>query len=252
MNTCPCGQPTPEASWLCTSCVNGAWNALAAVPELVEELETTRTRQARTEPAGSAGIGGEGALPWHEGAARALGDLGATLGILGAAVGYRGPSELVALSRAVMPHVDTLAAGSVYLELHRVIWLTGRAQRVIDRPPERIYAGPCGLCGADLYALGGVTEVTCQVCGTAEDVARRRAFLLSKVDDQLATATETARALTSLDLPVTPERLRQWKHRGRLVTRGHGPTGHPLYRVGDVIELLVETATGTRTPPRSA
>ena len=39
-------------------------------------------------------------------------------------------------------------------------------------------------------------------------------------------------------MPVTPELVRKWKYRGRLVSRGHDTPGSPLYRVGDVVDLL--------------
>lgn len=116
---------------------------------------------------------------------------------------------------------------------------------MIDRPPEEVFAGPCGECGQDLYAAVGAPLVRCPQCGQVYDTEQRRSWLLELVHDQLATGPEISQALTSLALPVTPERIRQWKARNRLLPRGKNQTGRPLYRVGDVAELLMgEAAKG--------
>lgn len=260
MTTCPCGQPATDGAFLCGSCITSTWNTLANVPALVAELETTITRQARmAERSGSAT---DGALPWNEAASRARRRLRVTLSTLTEAciadrinsteATHREPvparGDLGYVASWLMVRVDPLAASPHA----RALWDVGRVvrscSRVIDRPPEMIYAGPCQACGADLYAMPGAALVTCRVCGVPEDVEERRGFLLTRVYDQLATATEVARALTTLDMPITSDRVRQWRHRERLVPRGHNRTGHPLYRVGDVVDLLLaDTAGGSRT-----
>ena len=58
-------------------------------------------------------------------------------------------------------------------------------------------------------------------------------------DQHVSTATELARAVSWLGADyLTTDRVRQWASRGRLVTRGHSLDGHPMYRVGDAIDLL--------------
>lgn len=259
MTTCPCGQPATDGAFLCGSCITSTWNTLANVPALVAELETTITRQARM--AERAGSNADGALPWNEAASRAHRRLRVTLSTLAeACVGdrigsteatHREPAparaDLGYLASWLMVRVDPLAASPHARALWDVARVVRSCSRVIDRPPELIYAGPCQACGADLYAMPGAALVTCRVCGVPEDVEERRGFLLDRVYDQLATATEVARALTTLDMPITSDRVRQWRHRERLVPRGHNRTGHPLYRVGDVVDLLLaDTAGGTR------
>jgi hypothetical protein len=259
--TCPCGQPSGDGSFLCGSCVTGAWNTLATVPGLVAELETTITRQARMAAHATGGTT-DAALPWNEAASRAHHRLRVALGSLVEActrdgIGSTEPThrepvparvDLGYLASWLMVRVDPLAASPNARALWDVSGVVRSCLRVIDRPPELIYAGPCRVCGSDLYAAPGAALVTCRDCGTPEDVEERRGFLLGRVHDQLATATEAARALTSLDMPITSDRIRQWRHRDRLVARGHNRAGHPLYRVGDVVDLLL--ADTTRTPDR--
>lgn len=250
--TCPCGQPTGEASYICSSCTNQLWNTLDAIPDLVLDLDLTRTRQRRYSTSSTTAAGD--ALPWQEAASRSLADLRRILyatvdRCIGAQITSTEQIETTPRPAArdlghvaawLQVRVDPIAGKPWAPEARKLIAAHQRAIRVIDRPPEHTYAGPCQVCGADLYTLPDQPMVRCATCGTTEDVAGRRSYLLAAVDDHLATATEIARALTSLAMPVTSERIRQWKHRERLQARATEPhTGHPLYRVGDVIDLLV-------------
>ncbi|MEU8104391.1 hypothetical protein AB0C18_11790 [Nonomuraea muscovyensis] len=67
---------------------------------------------------------------------------------------------------------------------------------------------------------------------------------MEQVADQLGTATEIARALHGLCANPTPAMIRGYAHRGHMVNRGHDKTGRPLYRVGDVLDLLIEKIAG--------
>lgn len=107
-----------------------------------------------------------------------------------------------------------------------------RIRTVVDAPPERWYAGVCEVCGIDMYARADLQVLVCE-CGRDYDVRARRDWLLGRVEDVLASAVDMSRALTSLDQPVTAERIRKWRERGQILEHGAG-----LYRVGDVRELL--------------
>lgn len=130
-----------------------------------------------------------------------------------------------------------------------------RLERSMDRAPELLYAGPCTAeidddgtvreCSHDLYAVPGSETVDCLACRATYQVADRREWLQKAAADLLLTATEVSRALTGLGSPVTPDRIRQWKVRGRLTPRGTVQSGErtdPTYRVGDVQDLLLEDA----------
>jgi hypothetical protein len=108
------------------------------------------------------------------------------------------------------------------------------AQAAIDRPPSRIYAGPCPNCHADLIGKPGQPSITCRQCGRPYDVAERHAALRIQLDDHLDTPPRLAHVITALGYPVTPELIRKWASRGKLAARPGG-----MYRAGDVITLAM-------------
>lgn len=248
--TCPCGQPC-DGAYVCGSCTTGLWNALNRLPGLLAELDVARTRQARLSDGTGRSTGRP--LPWNESASSLHGALVHRLWSLVSACADAGLASTEDTQREPWPEfgdnrgatrwlmcrVDPIARQPWGPEALDLVGLATRGWRLVDHPPEQIFAGPCGLCGEDLYATPGEPVVVCGACRTPEDVEARRAYLLAMVDDQLVTATEMARALTTLGQPVTPERIRQWKHRGRILSRGSNLAGAPVYRVGDVVTLLV-------------
>lgn len=250
---CTCGQPAPESAYICEQCIDDLWRALRKVPAYVSELEVTLTRQRRFETQTSSARSAVDELPYNVAASLALDRLRDTLTLLVRSClashvpssDYldRSPGKTPAsMSAWLLWRVDGIAAqpwARRALDVERALQ---RAERVIDRPAERSYAGPCDRCGRDLYARKGKTSVSCVDCELTYDLSARRAWLLNLVDDRLATASEIARALTSFELPVTAERIWQWRHRERIEVRGHDARQRPLYRVGDVVALLNEQA----------
>lgn len=257
--TCRCGRPVPDG-YLCRGCTTLLWQALHQMATTLEELETTRTRQARVSPSG--GAGSLPGLPWHQGASLVVEALTDGLwALLRRTQAHRvGTTEHVHTQPRPEDHstegvaewlavrVDGIAGHAELAEIAQdLIEHEHRAWRVIDRPPELSYAGQCDLCGSHLYAVTGAPLTTCSGCGTSHDVAMRRAALLKAASDRLVTAREAATALTTLELPVTMERIRQWVHRRRLVVRGHTPDRHRLYRLGDIIDLLTAEVARAQT-----
>lgn len=112
-------------------------------------------------------------------------------------------------------------------------------ETTIRQPPVALwYAGPCDECSRDMYARYGVTEVTCVSCQLVYDVEDRRRWLLTVVEDRLERAVVISRALSGLGQKVDRHRIGMWRTRGLIEARGHDAKGNPLYRVGDVIDLL--------------
>ncbi|WAL67116.1 hypothetical protein ORV05_04830 [Amycolatopsis cynarae] len=139
-----------------------------------------------------------------------------------------------------------LAAWPGVEQVHAAITsLVARVRRVVDRPAELHCLGRCTGCKAPLYARADKPVIRCR-CGRAHDVAFRRQWLLAEAADQLGTAIEIARALSSLlARPVSVDTIRGWAARGRLAARPphpHDPRGHPTYRVGDVTDLVLAAA----------
>lgn len=116
----------------------------------------------------------------------------------------------------------------------------GQLRRTIDTAAPRDYAGPCDVCGRDMYARPGDVEVTCKPCALIYPMEHRREWLLDQADDELARATDIAKALTGFGHDITRHRIGTWRDRGQLEPKGIDGIGRPLYRVGDVRKLLKE------------
>lgn len=133
-------------------------------------------------------------------------------------------------------------AGRFHADILRAV---RKLEQIVDQPAEMLAAGRCGAelpggmaCRRDLYADTEQPFVTCPKCRTRWPVAERRARLLASAEDALENAATIATALTRLDHPVTADRIYKWKERGRLVQHGTDRRGAPLYRLGDVVDLL--------------
>jgi hypothetical protein len=123
--------------------------------------------------------------------------------------------------------------------LDELTHLEHQLRQFVDRPGDKWYAGPCDTCRRDLYARTGSPTVDCSECQLTYDVPARRTWLLEQAEDQLVNAATLSRAISWLGgQPLTEQRVRQWGHRGRITVKGHEPTGRPLYRVGDALDLL--------------
>lgn len=228
-----CGaQTTTATAYICHDCTAELATLLDELPKLMHELTLTLTGQQRFEQQASSSKSSEQALPFNIAASYALAELHTQI------------RRLIERCHAAHVHDSASIAAHEWAAetLHNLRRASAHATRVIDRPADRTFAGPCDECGRDLYAKPDATTVDCTTCGLTYDVRARREWLLRVIDDQLATATEIARALTSLDLPVTSERIWQWRHRDRIEQRGTDRRGRPMYRVGDVVTLLIEHA----------
>ena len=147
--------------------------------------------------------------------------------------------------RYLLGHADWIRtqhwAGDILDELDH---LEAQLKRMVDRPADKWFAGPCHGCERDLYAKEGAAVVTCHECDREYDVAARRLWLLEMAHERLFTAAELARALSWLGSePLTGERVRKWAQRGRIVHAGHVTVRGrqtPTYRLADAAALLAE------------
>lgn len=170
-------------------------------------------------------------------------------------------TRTVAVAVWLVHHVDWLRvrpeAAEAFDELHNAARLL---QHTVDSHVERWYAGRCGAeildddgllayCDHDLYAAAGAQWVTCRECGASFTAEDRKAQLLEQVTDHLSIAETIARALSAWGWSVTSSQIRGYAHRGRLIPHGHDPKARPLYRIGDVVDLLIHSARrGEKTP----
>lgn len=252
MTTCSCGTPTGDNAYLCSTCRTDVHTALSNTPALITDLTLTMTKQRRFGDPNLGSRSADHGLPYNMAAANLLREYSNELLALvrsclvanlhGSTMARQPDSNASSMALWLLPRLGGMVGQPWAADTMRLVTLSSRAEHVIDAPADKVFAGPCDQCGNDLYARAGKQRVTCHDCELSYDLAARRAWLLRLVDDRLATATECARALTSLEMPVTAERIRQWKHRDRLAASSHDRLGRPLYRVGDVVTLLVQQA----------
>jgi hypothetical protein len=256
---CGCGRPCRDAT-ICTTCAYRLDDAIAEIcgdQGLGTELDVAFSKQARiVRPAPKRGLLADvderqypgtlrpQPLPYDERAADAAEQLHAVLGgwarVIVDETGADLPADTVtAIATWLRPRVGWLRHHPAGQEAHDEITAAVRAARsAVDRPAERIYAGPCDQCSEDLYGRAGGRIVECGGCDAVYEIEARRAWLLQSAEDVLATATEIARALTRLGQPVTAAQIRGYAHRGRIVSHGKDRLGHPRYRLGAVIDVL--------------
>ena len=140
---------------------------------------------------------------------------------------------------AVEQWVEALAHREDGLEaFDELAYAAALVERAVDIPGARVYAGPCDVCGKDLYAEPGAAHVSCRPCGIQLDMEIRRGWLLKTAEDRLEGAATCARVLTGFGERVTPELIRQWAKRKVITPRVMDPNGQPLYRVGDVRDAI--------------
>lgn len=253
-----CGKKLKGDRFLCSDCASVAIACLVSLyrherdrRSLLDELAVTATRQSRLNDPLGGRAGAETPLVFHVAAAAHYRLLDSTLRRW--ATHYRLDAYGDALSARVRVS-DTPYAYAAWL--HSVAWgniarspesvefvdelkrLTDEAWIIIDRPPDMWFAGPCPTCEADLYAAEGSPMVKCEQCGNAFDVTAQRDRLLAVVNDVLATAAEISRAGHLTGTTVTPSKITNLYHRGKLVRHGRNRAGDHLYRMGDVMAVL--------------
>lgn len=237
-----CDRPVADA-YTCSSCARGYERDLGNVHATVGELETTLAKRRTNFPNGNGGPGRETPLPFHDPASEVLWALGNELST---------QVRMVSEERGAEPSGDTLPAMAGWM-LHHVEWVRHQrfghefvegmrfimreACRIVDRPPERVYAGPCADCGGDLYAKPDAAMAECRPCGVEFSVDEMREWMKSQVYGRLVTAREGAALLSRFDLETKQGTIDTWFQRKRLVSKGHDPEGRRLYLFDDLVTL---------------
>lgn len=256
---CPidgCDHPA-RSGYMCGGCEAELGRALASVPGVVDDLHVTLAKQHTRTGSGTADVEDDpapavlhiGPLPYDARASEAMWVLRSALvgwvRVLQEAKPEPWPRDSsTSMAAWLSERLQRLVRHPAAQEAHGEIAEAVRAaQRVTDRPADRQFAGRCPGCGEALYAKPGAPAVKCRTEGCdagAVEVGAQRETMLAAIADQLMTATAAADVLTHLAAPLKAGLVRQWGSRGRLVAHGHDQHGHPLYRVSDVRDLLVE------------
>jgi hypothetical protein len=281
-----CTEPDPTGGYVCASCVRSVADLLVTVADLGPALHATIARQ-RGRGLGGGARSRDRPLPVDLAAAEKDAVASGVLTTWARHVLEARPGSGVWLREVVGPTCSSggcthrtcaairanggldrehPAALSALVLAGELEWLRRRSEaaealddlgvacrelvRLVDIPPESVYAGPCWAdvqigadlvqCQAELYARLGADVVRCPACRADHAVAERREWLLGQVYDVLATAATIAGAMTSLVRPVTVDMIDGWERRTRLHVRGHDRDGRRLFRVGDVAAILAE------------
>lgn len=236
-----CDRPVGDG-YVCQHCADRLERALGDVGALWEELDTVLTKQARY--AAAEFRRGEQALPFNPVASELGWVLRNTLSTW---------CRLISEERGrVLPDTDTPAAVAGWLLAH-VTWLRhhragaeaveeitsaiNAIRKATDRPPERIYAGPCADCGGDMYTKPGAASVECRPCGLEYDVAGRVEWMRTQVYGRLVTAREGVILLCRFGLPVQQKTIDKWVERKRLTVHSHDANKVRLYLFDDLVPL---------------
>jgi hypothetical protein len=231
---------------------------------IVHELDVTVSRQDRLGSGGARGTGAEIPLPYNpqaaERAAAVLGELTTWARHVSEQTGRSVPRGHAGAAAA------SVLAGSVKWLRYQQAWAEAHAAlapllritlRIIDRPADRVYLGPCGhtpdgetkACAEDVYAAPRAATGECRGCGVVHQVAGALQWMRDQLDDRLARPVEIVGLLRRFDEKLSYSVITKYIRQGRLVAHGHDADGRDLYRIGDVIALKREATTAA--PRRS-
>jgi hypothetical protein len=260
-STPSCGYPAPQDAFICKNCLHALRRDLGDVPALIDDLNTTLTRQD-VVGASSGRRASETSLPWKETASEALWVLVST--VLTWVREFQDPDTVpfpdapVAAARWLLANSSYVAsreqAGQVVDELASAV---SKAYEVIDRPPELLLAGQCGHRGCEeyLYARPDAKTTTCRSCGAVHEVAECRAWMVAYASEmQLPSQMCLSWVRLLMGKSIPRGTWDSWLARGRENARHRANgnqhdlfrgleavsvdhMGHPLYRFGDVRDL---------------
>lgn len=256
---CECGRPTRGDTFVvCEHCGDSLNRALGDVPWVAAEMPTTVARQRGVDYRAATGSKGpkkptERPMPANLGAAEALSNLKALLvswtllcheervrhysrpPITGPTCqecehstcerirrGDLPADNLPALSRWLMNRVDGLMLHEAGSEaVHEITSAVAHCYRLIDRPAERSYAGPCE-CGRDLYRKPGATDAKCETCGNVYEAQALRDWMESQMVGKLVTIREGSALLGRFGMPVPIRTLQYWAQQKWIIPHGEG------------------------------
>lgn len=249
-NECRCGRPTRD--YVCQDCGDSLARALGEVPWLTDELEISVTRQKGVDYRQASG--GKGAKkpterpsPVNWGASEVRAHLKALLVSwtrlcneehVRNSSPYPGlpDDDMPALSRWLLWRVDGLMlheAGSDAVD--EITSAVAHCHRIIDRPPDQEFAGPC-QCGRDLYRKPGAPKVTCRQCEMEYDVDDLAKWMREQMTGRLVTIREGSLLLGKLGMPTAIRTLQHWGAKGWIIQHATAPDGGVLYSFDALVE----------------
>lgn len=252
MSECRCGKPTRDEAYGCEDCADLLGRALGDVPWLEEQIDITISRQRGATYDGNTAAGAEKPLPINLPASEARENLRALMvswiklcaeeGVRSTSLRRNLPEDtMTAMSRWLLWRVDGLMLHEAASEaVDEITSAVAHCHRLVDRPPERRYIGPCAGCARDLYAKPGATEGQCRWCEHEWTWLEREDWMKARMVGKLVTAREGSTLLGRLGMSTAQGTIDKWHERARITEAGHNAQGHRLYR-WDELKALAET-----------
>jgi hypothetical protein len=268
----------PDVAYACSTCgVAKATTWLSEIAELIPAARDVAHRQSRRSAGGAANKPGS-SPPIDFDITERLDEIQNTLTTWLRVIEHeRGPQTASALPASrLVPDPVALAARALsgHLEwvrhkpwadefLDDVVTAARRLAGIINGPTPGRYAGPCSVvddegqtCGEDVTARPGSNVGTCRACGAEYDVDEQQAWMRRQIEDQLARSVVIAGVLLQLGFPIGYSTIASYAKKGQLIAHGqevgHDGKEHPLYRIGDVLDLRMATRTKGRLASRGS
>ncbi len=250
MTTCGvehCDRP-PDGAYVCRVCTATVERVLAETPWLLDELTVVITRQSRYGTASAYVTGGTMRplmfdLRASDVRATLVAQLTSWVLLLAEQnPGWRLPVDTgAAKARWLLCRLDTIRHHELGgLLVGELCETRATAVYAVDRPAERIYAGPCD-CGEDMYGKPGAIDVMCRGCQRIHTIAEMQDWMRAQVADRLVTAREGATLLSRLALETNQATIEKWHQRSRLEGRGADKAGRRLFRFNDLLALAAQS-----------
>lgn len=266
--TCPVDgrELTPPAT-ICPTCTGTIERALGDLDWLLDELDTTMTRQTRTRPARGNQTSEGPPMPYNVRASETARDLRTLLkdwvslvaeGLAdeGRFVALPTPATAKTLSSWLLHHTGWLARHDTGPDAYtEIVGAVNNIRRTIDIAPDTTYVGPCysmvdGVeCQETLYAVTGTTSVKCRSCGTDWDTQTRTLETLAHANTIAQDATTLSRSFALKGIALDTGRIKTWTNRGHLTPAGTSHRGHRTYIVAHVARLVQLYESGTKLTP---
>lgn len=156
-------------------------------------------------------------------------------------------TRTASLAQWLATHVDVIAqdelAGDIYRDIRNAV---DAIERVINRPHDPKYCGPCPHinedqqpCGVGLFAEWNEEnknynpEVACWKCHTTFNAEKLITDALGDVDGWLFTAQEILETMKHIGEPISDRTWRHWRKTGAIQSRNE-VGAEPKYYIGEV------------------
>lgn len=254
-----CHALTPH--YLCAGCVTALQIELTDVPDLLRQLDITRSRQDQlTDPHATTISRGndEQPFPYKPHVTETVYVLHHTLEAWALSLGDPLDTTTAGLARYLVANLYHIQvhpdAGQLADETTHAIH---HARAAIDRPDDRrLFLGPCDAeltdhthCRHEVYGVPWRDHAVCEHCGTRHHIATRQQQLRTTADDHTGTAVEIAGFLRITGIQVTPNMIYGLAHRKRLTAAVD--TKPPRYRIADVVAALTNRYQRRITTPNT-